>query len=80
MGRYKPTFSDQEILSFVKYNPGCPTNKLVERFNVTRQDIHCRMTKLIKKGFVLADVGAGRRPTKYYVTKNQPWRARIHDK
>ena len=80
MGRYKPSFSDQELLNFVKAHPASTASKLVERFNVTRQDIHHRMNKLIKKGFIMADVGARRRATLFYVTKNQPWRTKIHDK
>ena len=80
MGKFKSTFSNQEILSFIKKHSGATTNELVLKFAVTRQDIHHRMTKLVKRGFVLVEVGGGRKPSKYFVTKNQPWRSRIYDK
>ena len=80
MGKYKATFSNQEILNFIKYNSSATTSELMLKFAVTRQDIHHRMTRLMRRGFVLSVPGSGRRPTKYFVTKNQPWKARIYDK
>lgn len=79
MGRFRATFRDDELMNFISRNPGCTTNKLCERFNVTRQDIHHRMRKLMKKGFILIEVGRGRVPSKYFVTNNKPWRSRRHN-
>ena len=80
MGRYRATFSNQEILSFIEHNSSATTTELMLKFGVTRQDIHHRMTKLKKRGFIISEVGGGRKPTRYFVTKNQPWKARIRDK
>ena len=80
MGRYRATFSNQEILSFIKNSSSATTTELMLKFSVTRQDIHHRMTKLKKRGFIISEVGGGRKPTRYFVTKNQPWRAKIYDK
>lgn len=78
MGRFKATFSNQEMLEYIYHHPGCTTNNLVERFGVTRQAVHHRVRKLKKRGLLLADVGHGRRPSKFTVTNRQPWRSRIH--
>ena len=78
MGKYKPTFSSQEMLEFIYRRPGCSTNELVERFKVTRQDIHHRTKKLVKRGLLLVDLGHGRKPSRFTVTKRQPWRVAKH--
>lgn len=80
MGRYKPKYSNVEILNYIKWNPGCTTNQIAEKFQLTRQGTHHRMKKLTKKGFLLTEVGRGRVGSRYTVTNHQPWRARIHDK
>jgi len=80
VGKFKATFSDQELLSFVKRHPGSTTNELCDRYKVTRQDIHHRMKKLLKRGFLLVDVGRGRVQSKYTVTNYQPWRSGVTDK
>lgn len=75
MGKFRATFSNQELLDYVQHHPGCTTNDLVERFKVTRQDIHHRIKRLKKRGFLLVDVGHGRRPSKFTVTNNRSWRS-----
>ena len=80
MGRYRPKFSNAEILNWVSRNPGCTTNQIQERFKLTRQGAHHRMKKLAKKGFLLTEVGRGKVQSRYTVTNHQPWRARINAK
>jgi DNA-binding MarR family transcriptional regulator len=78
MSKYKPTFSNQEMLEYIYRHPGCSTNELVKRFKVTRQDIHHRAKRLVKRGQLLIDVGHGRRPSRFTVTKRQTWRVAKH--
>jgi len=80
MGRYKPTFTDQELMNHLRKNPGTSATKMAERFNVSRQAMHYRLARMRKKGYLTLIIGAGRRPSKFYLTKNQPWRKKIHDK
>jgi len=75
MAKFKATFSNQELLNYISRHPGCTTNELMEKFGVTRQDIHHRVYRLMKRGFLLVDVGHGRRPSKYTVTNHRPWQA-----
>jgi DNA-binding MarR family transcriptional regulator len=80
MGRFRAKFSNQELLNYIRRHPGCSTNELVERFEVTRQDIHHRMKKLLKRGYLFIDVGHGRKPSRFTVTNHQPWRVKKHGK
>lgn len=75
MGKFKATFSNQELLNYISLHPGCGTNELVEKFGVTRQDIHHRIHRLVKRGFLLVDLGHGRKQSKYTVTNYRPWKA-----
>jgi DNA-binding MarR family transcriptional regulator len=79
MAKFRATFSNQELLDYIQHNPGCSTNDLVERFKVTRQDIQHRTKRLAKKGFLLVDVGHGRRPSCFHVTNNRRWRSGKRD-
>lgn len=79
MGKFKATFSNQELLNFIQRHPGCTTNALVERFGVTRQDIQHRTKRLRKRGFLLVDVGHGRRPSRFTTTNNRRWRSGKHN-
>jgi len=73
-GRYKSTFTEQEVLNVIKQNPGITATRLAIRFSVSRQAMHHRLNKLIRKGFLKIDNGAGRRPNGYYTLDPTPWR------
>jgi DNA-binding MarR family transcriptional regulator len=79
MAKFKATFSNQELLDFISRHPGCTTNALVERFAVTRQDIQHRTKRLRKRGFLLVEVGHGRRPSKFTATNNRSWKSGKHN-
>jgi len=79
-GRFKKKFSDQEILNYVFHNNWCTAPEIAERFEITRQGVHARMKKLIKKGLATSKPGARRIPTRFHVASNRPWKARIYDK
>jgi hypothetical protein len=79
MGKFKATFSNQELLDFIQHNPGCTTNVLVIRFGVTRQDIQHRTQRLRKQGLLLVDLGHGRRPSRFTVNNNRRWRHGQHN-
>jgi predicted ArsR family transcriptional regulator len=73
MGKYKSTFTDYEILDFLASNRGASSLELALKFGITRQGVHFRMKRLIYKGWVFEDVGAGRNPTRYWAHKQKPW-------
>jgi len=77
MGKYRSKYTDWEILEFVTRGKGVSTNELCLKFGMTRQAVHFRMTRLVRRGLVFIEVGSGKRPSKYWASTSKPWKHRI---
>jgi predicted ArsR family transcriptional regulator len=73
MAQFKPRFTDWELLDFICRGDGRTSKEICEHFGLTRQAVHFRLRRLVRRGLVLSEVGSGRRPTKYWARTNKPW-------
>lgn len=77
MAKYKPTFSNEEILAFIGRHPGVTTSDLRTRYKVTRQAINYRLNILEERGFLSKRLGQGQAPSEWWLAVDLPWRRKI---
>ena len=65
--------SDMDILETIAAKQPISCTNLAGVYDITRQAMHLRLTRLEKRGMVLKEPGAGRRAGLYNLKKSKPW-------
>jgi len=65
--------ADSDIVETIASKQPISCTNLAGIYNITRQAMHLRLTKLERRGRVTREPGAGRRPGLYSLKVDKPW-------